>query len=461
MKYKWIIFLMFFLRMKSIFSVEIGLTLDQETSASSRALGSSSASIPEGLLHSKLNPAQLVFIQSAGFLGKFNHYIFENNYVGFSAAWRLYGIPIAFSYDMGLPIYFSEINDEGFEGPRDSIYEITSGISSAWTFKIYGHALHVGIGSKLFYKKFLFQTLYSVASDIGILFPFSIDPIKFFSMRGAYNFHLSFTALNFGPPVSYPDSKEHLPSSIQIGINWTILSSRDHKIDLSNSGKMYTFADDFSSSIEYSLGLQYIVLNSLFIRSSLFKSYDQLGINVGGGLRYPFHHSHYFQVDYNFQPIISLGDTHQVSFKVSLDYSIKKSRVFDKDDPALRAKAFPDYEDVLFLKDGNKMEVNKLEETKEDILVEHEFGKLRIYKEQIEYMFSKKMLMIDEEIINTIQDYIDKYKKENKHHPDSLEEVKIYLQELSVERLPQPSTGTLVYDRESGKINLKRKKLFR
>lgn len=73
-------------------------------------------------------------------------------------------------------------------------------------------------------------------------------------------------------------------------------------------------------------------------------------------------------------------------------------------------------------------------------------------KSNVAYSYSDTLNSLDRSIIQSVQDYVNEYRKHNGMYPASLSVLLIFLKKYNVERLPELSFGKIIYDPVTGMV---------
>ena len=79
---------------------------------------------------------------------------------------------------------------------------------------------------------------------------------------------------------------------------------------------------------------------------------------------------------------------------------------------------------------------------------------MTIQKSNIKYIFSKVLNDLDDQLVKTVQTYIQNFKRERGRNPRDMAELTQFLTRYNIQRIPQPSSGQYQYNRQAGTIKV-------
>ncbi|MDD3626134.1 MAG: PorV/PorQ family protein [bacterium] len=126
------------------------------------------------------------------------------------------------------------------------------------------------------------------------------------------SFQLGLDIENIGQEMKFIESGDQFPRTVKLGICYHHLFSYDHGLVAS-----FDFNNDAYESFRGNLGLEYGFRNMYFIRTGYKINYDLYGLTFGAGVNFPILNRVKIAVDYAFQDMDIMGDTHRISIAFS------------------------------------------------------------------------------------------------------------------------------------------------
>ncbi|HDS09470.1 MAG TPA: OmpA family protein [Firmicutes bacterium] len=125
-------------------------------------------------------------------------------------------------------------------------------------------------------------------------------------------FYLGLDIENIGQEMKFIESGDEFPRTVKLGVCYHHQFSYDHGLLAS-----FDINNDAYESLRGGLGLEYGFRNMYFIRTGYKINYDLYGLTFGAGINFPILNRVRISVDYAFQDMDIMGDTHRISIAFS------------------------------------------------------------------------------------------------------------------------------------------------
>ncbi|MCK4668404.1 PorV/PorQ family protein [Candidatus Dependentiae bacterium] len=126
------------------------------------------------------------------------------------------------------------------------------------------------------------------------------------------SFQLGLDVENIGQKMKFIDSGDEFPRTIKLGICYHQKFSFDHGTVIS-----FDINNDTYESFRGNLGLEYGFRDMYFLRTGYKINYDHYGLSVGLGVNIPILNQFGIAVDYAYQDMDIMGNTHRISMAIA------------------------------------------------------------------------------------------------------------------------------------------------
>lgn len=318
-KLKFIVFIVL-IAVNHAFAQQVGVTTFQflkvTPDARTTAMGDALASVSNSSAGAFGNPAALVFIPKIDISFSHVDWFFDSKISGVTAAFPLANIGtigIHGAYvDFG-DVLETTVDQLGFEGgeyhpgltgriinPSSMVFGVTFARSLTDKFSF-------GLTTKYAHEDLVASSASSIMFDFGLRFNPHFRSIN-----------LSAVVRNFGPEVKFEEEKFPLPQTMLVGISSELIAPENGLLMNSQHHGLF-FAYDMAQPRDYyqqhHVGLEYSLLNLIFIRAGYKFNFDEEGLCYGGGIRLKL-----FRVDYSYSDFGDyLSSVHRFSFGLVLN----------------------------------------------------------------------------------------------------------------------------------------------
>ena len=180
---------------------------------------------------------------------------------------------------------------DALDNPTSDFSAYGVALSLAYSYKV-SPSISLGIGIKGIQEKLENEKASSLALDFGFIYK-----------PGRFSFGMAYT--NLGSSMKFIQEKEPLPSKLTLGFGYKIFGERVSlawDLDLPKDDKPIL-----------KQGIEYGYQESVFLRlgyeyKTSAQKLEGTGLSLGGGLKFSN-----WEIDYNYSPNQSLGDSHRIS----------------------------------------------------------------------------------------------------------------------------------------------------
>ncbi len=206
-----------------------------------------------------------------------------------------YSLPIKSKNTLGFSLTYLNLgNFEGYDALDNPTSEFSAYgvvLSFAYAYKV-SPSISLGVGLKGIQEKLENEKASSMALDFGFIYK-----------PGKFSFGMAYT--NLGSSMKFIQEKEPLPSKLTLGFGYKIFEDRVSlawDLDLPKDDKPILkqgIEFGYQESIYLRLGYEY---------KTSAQKLEGTGLSLGGGFKFSN-----WEIDYNYSPNQSLGDSHRIS----------------------------------------------------------------------------------------------------------------------------------------------------
>lgn len=264
--------------------------------ARASALGGAFVAVSDDATAGYWNPAGLMQISAAELVFMHNSW-----YQDIKNEYLVLALPLSRSFTLGFGVSYLDYGSfEGYsvdDEPTGAYSANASVLSSSGALKIGSH-LSLGVTAKMLSEKLERSSATGYAIDVGWLYRAS-----------AFSFGLNLR--NMGKGLRYLKDEFPLPRQLLMGLAVSLYENR------------LTVASDLEIPSDRGVllhhGFEYCYESTVFLRSGYSHQFGCARPCGSGGMSFGFGVRHSFgAVDYSYRPDDRMGDTHQISLRLSL-----------------------------------------------------------------------------------------------------------------------------------------------
>jgi hypothetical protein len=325
MKYKTlaciIVFVMLFTVVQNTRAQQVGTTcfqfLQVNPDVRSTGMGDALASTSKHSMGMFGNPAVLIDIPRLDASLSLTQWFFETNINAFAAALRLGELGTLGVH--GMMVDMGEIEETtvaalGYDASGNYNPGLT-GRTIKPTSMVLGLTFARNLTDKFAFgltAKWMNQNLVE-SSASGIGFDFGLQ-----YKTGFRSIIMSAVMRNFGPNVKFEKEDFPLPQTMMLGFTTDLLSAKDALFFNLPQQKLtlaFNMAQPRDYDQQYHVGLEYALMNKVFLRAGYKMNFDEEGLCYGGGIALSL-----FRLDYSFNSFGDyLGNVHRFSFGLAIN----------------------------------------------------------------------------------------------------------------------------------------------